>query len=325
MGLPCKVAEHEGSGLVLNRIEGTSMDEKDSGSNPWPEIHLSDWAATRDTLHMWTQIVGKVRLVQTDLVNHWWNVPLYVTARGLSTGVMPYRDRSFEVLFDFINHVLVIETSDGTEDRIPLQPMTVAAFYETFMECLKRLGLDVQIYPVPVEIPDPIPFREDTVHASYDREYANRFWRVLLQTDRIFKSFRSRFIGKSSSVHFFWGSFDLAVTRFSGRPAPEREGADMITKEAYSHEVISHGFWPGGGGVDDAAFYAYGAPEPDGLKTARVSPTEAGYHTGMNEFIMMYEDVRKASNPESLIMEFLQSTYEAAADLAHWDRPALER
>src|SRR3954447_19646771 len=198
MGLPRKVAEHEGSGLILNRIERTSMDENDSGSNPWPEIHLSNWAATRDTLHMWTQIVGKVRLVQTDLVNHWWNVPLYVTARGLSTGVMSYRDRSFEVLFDFINHVLVVETSDGTEDRIPLQPMTVAAFYETFMECLKRLGLDVQIYPVPVEIPDPISFREDTVHASYDREYANRFWRVLLQTDRIFKSFRSRFIGKSS-------------------------------------------------------------------------------------------------------------------------------
>jgi hypothetical protein len=274
---------------------------------------------------MWSQIVGKVRLVQSPLVNHWWQVPLYVTPRGLTTSAIPYQNHSFEVDFDFIDHNLIVETSDGSIKRMLLEPKPVAEFYAEFMELLHSLNIEVKIYTTPVEVPDPIPFTEDRQHASYDPEYANRFWRALLQVDRIFQQFRSGFIGKCSPVHFFWGSFDLAVTRFSGRRAPEREGADPITREAYSHEVISHGFWPGSGAVDDTAFYSYAAPEPTGLKEAKIRPAEASYRKDMSEFILMYEDVRKAADPDRTLLDFMQSTYEAGADLAKWNRADLER
>jgi len=291
----------------------------------WPKLALEEWKDTLATLHMWTQIVGKIRLVQSPLVNHWWNVTFLVTPRGLTTGSIPYLSRSFQIDFDFIEHQLVILTDDGTERKIALRSQSVADFYNELMSELNSLGLAIKIYATPVEIPDPIPFPKDHVHATYQAEHAETFWRILLSVDRVFKEFRSRFIGKSSPVHFFWGSFDIAVTRFSGRTAPERPGADLITREAYSHEVISHGFWPGGGGVNDAAFYSYAAPEPDGLKSAVIKPQEAGYNLGMSEFILMYEDVRTADDPDGKLMEFLQSTYEAGANLAGWDRASLER
>jgi len=291
----------------------------------WPKLAFEEWKDTLATLHMWTQIVGKIRLVQSPLVNHWWNVTFLVTPRGLTTGSIPYLSRSFQIDFDFIEHQLVILTDDGTERKIALRSQSVADFYNELMSELNSLGLAIKIYATPVEIPDPIPFPKDHVHATYQAEHAETFWRILLSVDRVFKEFRSRFIGKSSPVHFFWGSFDIAVTRFSGRPAPERPGADSITREAYSHEVISHGFWPGGGGVNDAAFYSYAAPEPDGLKSAVIKPQEAGYNLGMSEFILMYEDIRTADDPDGKLMEFLQSTYEAGANLAGWDRASLER
>jgi len=301
------------------------MSNNSSNQSAWPKLALEEWKDTQATLHMWTQIVGKLRLVQSPLVNHWWNVTFLVTPRGLTTGSIPYLSRSFQIDFDFIDHQLVILTDDGTERKIALRSQSVADFYNELMSELNSLGLAIKIYATPVEIPDPIPFAQDHVHATYEAEHAETFWRILLSVDRVFKEFRSRFIGKSSPVHFFWGSFDLAVTRFSGRTAPERPGADLITREAYSHEVISHGFWPGGGGVNDAAFYSYAAPEPDGLKSAVIKPQEAGYNLGMSEFILMYEDVRTADDPDSKLMEFLQSTYEAGANLAGWDRASLER
>jgi hypothetical protein len=291
----------------------------------WPSLPLEEWEDTRATLHMWTQVVGKIRLAQTPLVNHWWNVPLYVTARGLTTSAMPYEDRSFQIDFDFIGHRLLIECSDGSTSSLALTPLAVADFYAEVMRALADLGIEVKIWTMPVEIENPIRFEEDREHASYDAEYANRFWRILVQADKIFTDFRSRFIGKVSPVHFFWGSFDLAVTRFSGRPAPERPGADPITREAYSHEAISHGFWPGGGLVKGPAFYSYTAPEPSGLKEAPVRPAPASYSLEMSEFLFMYEDVRAAPSPADALMEFLQSTYEAGANLAKWERPALER
>jgi hypothetical protein len=291
----------------------------------WPSLPLEEWEETRATLHMWTQIVGKIRMAQCAPVNHWWHVPLYVTARGLTTSPMPYGARSFEIDFDFIDHQLVIKCSDGTTRNIALEPRSVAEFYRLVMEALRSLGIEISIYTMPVEIADPIRFTEDEVHASYDAEYANRFWRVLLQTDEVFKEFRSRFIGKVSPVHFFWGSFDLAVTRFSGRRAPEREGADAITLEAYSHEVISHGFWPGGGEMKGAAFYSYTSPEPAGLSGQAIKPEQAGYSKAMSEFLLMYDDVRGAARPDEALMQFLQSTYEAGATLAKWDRKELER
>ncbi|HEX8776214.1 MAG TPA: DUF5996 family protein [Pyrinomonadaceae bacterium] len=300
-------------------------EEAAGGVEAWPSLPLEEWEETRATLHMWTQVVGKIRLEQTPLVNHWWNVPLYVTARGLTTSAMPYEDRSFQIDFDFISHRLLIECSDGSTNSLALAPMAVADFYEQVIGLLRELGIEVKIWTMPVEIENPIRFEEDRQHASYDPEYANRFWRILVQADRIFTDFRSRFIGKVSPIHFFWGSFDLAVTRFSGRPAPERPGADPITREAYSHEAISHGFWPGGGPVKGPAFYSYTAPEPDGLKQAKVRPASAFYSLEMSEFLLMYEDVRKAASPADDLMEFLQSTYEAGADLAKWERAALER
>jgi hypothetical protein len=291
----------------------------------WPSLPLEAWRETKDTLHMWTQVVGKIRLAQTPLVNHWWNVPLYVTARGLSTSAMPYFERAFEMEFDFIAHELRIECSDGSAQTLSLAPRSVADFYAEVMAALSGLGIEVKIWTMPVEVENPIRFEDDHQHASYDAEYANRFWRILVQAEKVLTDFRSRFIGKVSPIHFFWGSFDLAVTRFSGRRAPEREGADPITREAYSHEAISHGFWPGGGPVSGPAFYSYTAPEPAGLKEAKIGPADAFYSTDLSEFLLMYEDVRAAHAPEPALMEFLQSTYEAGANLAKWDRAALER
>lgn len=274
---------------------------------------------------MWTQIVGKVRLGLTPLVNHWWNVPFYVAPRGLTTSRIPYRDRSFELLFDFTRHQLVLETNDGMTKTMPLVPRSVADFYHEFMTFLRSAGIAVKIWPMPVEIPNPIPFDQDQVHGSYDSKSVEKFWRILLSVDSVLQRFRAGFLGKSSPVHFFWGSFDLAVTRFSGRPAPERPGADLITREAYSHEVSSVGFWPGGGDVHDAAFYAYMAPEPEGFKQARIQPEAAHYNQQVSEFLLMYEDVRTASSPSKSLLDFCQSTYEAGATLANWDRASFDR
>lgn len=291
----------------------------------WPSLPLEEWKDTCATLHMWTQVVGKVRLAQTPLVNHWWNVPLYVSARGLTTTAMPYGNTFFEMEFDFIDHNLVTKLSDGASATIALRPKSVAAFYAETMEMLRQLGLEVHIWNMPVEIADPIPFDQDEQHASYDPEYARRFWDVLRASEKVMQEFRSRFIGKCSPVHFFWGSFDLAVTRFSGRPAPPRPDADPITREAYSHEVISHGWWPGQGPLGKPAFYSYTAPAPEGLSTASIRPAAAFYSNELSEFLLYYDDVRNAPNPDEALMEFLQSTYEAGADLAKWDRASLER
>jgi hypothetical protein len=290
----------------------------------WPSLPLKEWVETRDTLHMWTQIVGKIRLATMPRINHWWEVPLYVNARGLTTSPMPYGDGVFEILFDFIDHKLLIQTSAGATKTIPLAPRSVADFYSEVMTTLHSMGINTKIWPMPVEIPNPIRFDQDRIHASYDPEYANRFWRILVSTETVFTEFRARFLGKSSPVHFFWGSFDLALTRFSGRPAPERPGADPITREAYSHEVISAGFWPGTGDMD-AVFYAYAAPEPPEFSKSTVQPRAALYSAQFSEFLLMYEDVRKASSPRTALLEFLQSTYEVGATLGAWDRSALER
>ena len=291
----------------------------------WPSLPLDSWRDTYATLHMWTQMVGKVRLRLTPLVNHWWNVPLYVSARGLTTSRVPYGQRSFELRFDFMRHQLVLETTDGILKTLPLLPRSVAEFYGEFMGMLGSAGIEVKIWPMPVEVPNPIPFDQDQVHHSYDPVAVEKFWRILLSVDSVFNQFRSGFIGKCSPVHFFWGSFDLAVTRFSGRPAPERPGADPITREAYSHEVSSVGFWPGGGDVKGAAFYSYMAPEPQGFKDAPVRPDAAHYEKQLGEFLLMYEDVRKAESPTTTLLDFCQSTYEAGARLSNWDRKALER
>ncbi len=292
--------------------------------DPWPALPISEWQDTRDTLHMWTQIVGKVRLALSPRENHWWEVPLYVSSRGLTTSPIPYDGGVIEIYFDFLAHTLSLRCNTGSERIIPLAPKSVAQFYEEFMAALRELGVGVKIWPMPVEIPNPIRFDQDRTHASYDPEYANRFWRALVSADTIFKEFRARFIGKSSPVHFFWGSFDLAVSRFSGRRAPERPGADAITREAYSHEVISGGFWPGTGDID-ATFYAYAAPQPDGFSRSAVSPAAAGYNSTLSEFLLPYEAVRKSTSRREDILGFLQSTYDAGATLGNWDRKSLER
>jgi hypothetical protein len=296
-----------------------------SNTESWQALPLEEWEPTRATLHMWTQIVGKIRLAQTPLVNHWWNVPLYVSAHGLTTSAMPYGDTFFEIDFDFIDHNLHIRCSDGSERIVKLEPKSVATFYEQTMAALDELGLSVHIWKMPVEISDPIPFDQDFQHESYDPVAANKFWQILRHSDRIMQSFRSRFIGKCSPVHFFWGSFDLAVTRFSGRVAPPRPDADPITREAYSHEVISHGWWPGQGPLGKPAYYSYTAPAPEGLANASLRPKEAYYSKDMAEFILLYDDVRNSNDPESALLEFLQSTYEAGAELANWPRAELER
>src|SRR5690348_7294349 len=255
----------------------------------WPELPLAAWKDTYATLHMWTQIAGKVRLALSPRINHWWHVPLYVSARGLSTSAIPYGPRLFEVEFDFLAHQAAIRVSDGQTKTIRLYARSVADFYREFMQTLASLGIEVRIWKMPVEIPDPIPFDRDEQHASYDPEYANRFWRTLVHADAILKEFRGRYTGKCSPVHFFWGSFDLAVTRFSGRRAPEREAADAMTREAYSHECSSAGFWPGGGTVNGAAFYSYTVPEPSGYATASVRPGAAFYDPNLHEYLMMYD------------------------------------
>jgi Family of unknown function (DUF5996) len=291
----------------------------------WPPLPLSEWKDTCETLHMWTQIVGKVRLALSPRVNHWWEVALYVTARGLTTSPIPYPGGIFEVEFDFIDHKLTIELSDKRTQALALEPRPVARFYREFMAMLQGLGIPVKIWTMPVEVPNPIPFDRDEQHASYDPEHAHRFWRTLVTVDEILKEFRAGFIGKSSPVHFFWGSFDLAVTRFSGRSAPEKKGADSITREAYSHEVSSAGFWPGGGDVKGAAFYSYAVPEPPGFSQAPARPQAAFYSTALSEFLLMYDDVRQSASPKQALLEFLQTTYDAGATLGNWDRANLEK
>lgn len=309
---------------MADPIHGTLTD------TTWPSLPLAAWQDTYETLHLWTQIVGKIRLALAPKLNHWWHSTLYVTPRGLTTSAIPYGTRTFEISFDFIDHHLQIKTSDGTTRTITLVPRSVADFYQDVIDTLHAIGIEVRIWTIPQEVQDPIPFEQDYKHAAYDPESAQRFWRILLQADRVMTAFRSRFIGKSSPVHFFWGSFDLAVTRFSGGRAPEHPGgvpnmADWVTREAYSHEVSSCGFWPGGGTVVDPVFYAYAYPTPQGFPDYLIQPKEAFYSSEMGEFILPYEAVRQADNPDELLLTFLQSTYDAAANLGNWDRAALER
>jgi hypothetical protein len=291
----------------------------------WPALPWPEWEATASTLHMWTQIVGKTRLALSPLQAHWWNVPLYVTARGLSTAAMPVPDGVLEIEFDFADHQLLFRMSSGARFSVPLRPQSVADFYREYQGCLSQLGVSVRINPVPVEIKDPIPFAKDTQHASYDTEYVRRFWRVLMHATTLFQRFSSGFLGKVSPVHFFWGSFDLAVTRFSGRRASAKENADAITREAYSHEVISAGFWPGNGGYGEAAFYCYAAPSPAGLERMKIRPDAAGWDASLGEFILKYDELRREPSPDEALIEFLDSTYNVAADAAQWDRALLER
>jgi len=301
------------------------MEQLEQRQHDWPQLCWKDWQKTADTLHMWTQIVGKTRLALSSLQAHWWNVPLYVSARGLTTSAMPYGAEFLEIEFDFVNHKLRFRLSTGASLSTPLQAQPVAEFYAEYERSLAAIGVTVKIHPVPVELKDPIPFAEDFVHAEYDAEAAHRFWRVLMHAERVFQRFSSGFVGKISPVHFFWGSFDLAVTRFSGRRAPVRENADPITREAYSHEVISAGFWPGNGGFGEAGFYCYAAPAPSGLEAAAIRPRAASYNDKLGEFIYLYDDLRREPSPDDALMQFLESTYSAAADLAQWDRKLLER
>jgi hypothetical protein len=296
--------------------------------SPWPELPYPAWRDTCETLQLWTQIVGKIRLSRTPWLNHSWHVTLYVTARGLTTSPIPDGARSFQIDFDFIGHALRIATSDGRQEEVPLVPQSVAAFHAAVMAALVRLGIEATIDDMPNELPNPIRFGEDTQHAAYDADAAHRFWQVLRQADRVFKKFRTGFLGKSSPVHFFWGSFDLAVTRFSGRIAPPHPGGvphlpDKVAREAYSHEVSSAGFWPGGG-IDYPAFYSYAYPAPEGFRSRPVRPGAAFFSETLGEFILPYDAVRTSADPEATLLEFLQSTYDAAADCANWDRAALE-
>jgi hypothetical protein len=298
-------------------------------SEAWPELNYADWKDTCATLHMWLQIVGKIRLVQTPWTNHSWHVTLYVTSRGLTTSPIPHGSDTFEIRFDFIDHQLRILKSDGGGRSIELKPRSVADFYKAVMVALDELGLPVKIDIVPNEIPNPIPFDRDEQHRSYDPEYANRFWRVLVQADRVFKEFRSRFCGKCSPVHLFWGAPDLAVTRFSGRAAPKHPGGiphlpDAITREAYSQEVSSLGFWPGADAMPMAIFYSYAYPEPAGFSEAKVKPDAASYNAQFHEFVLPYDAVRTAKSPDDALLEFAQSAYDVASQLGKWDRAALQ-
>lgn len=295
----------------------------------WPALPYDPWKDSCTTLHLWTQIVGKVRLAQTPWVNHSWHATLYVTARGLTTSLIPHDGRAFQIDFDFIDHALLVRASDGAERRLPLGPRPVADFHDQLMGALAELEIRVQIHGSPNEVPDPTPFREDRMHAAYDPDSVQRFWRVLVQVDRVFEQFRTGFLGKVSPVHLFWGSFDHAVTRFSGRAAPPHPGGipnlpDPITREAYSHEVSSAGFWPGGGAIDYPAFYSYAYPVPAGFAAASVRPNDAFFHEQLGEFILPYDAVRTAAAPDERLLDFLQTTYEAAANAAAWDRPTLE-
>jgi hypothetical protein len=299
--------------------------EHPAADTRWPALPLDGWRDTLDTLHMWTQIAGKVCLALTPLTNHYWNIAFQVTPRGLATPVMDAGGRAFTMTFDFIDHRLVLRLSDGSGAEVPLEPRSVADFHAVVAAALDRLGVAARIWTMPVEVPNPIRFEQDTTHDTYDPAAATAFWRALVSMKPVFDRFRAGFIGKCSPVHFFWGSFDLAVTRFSGRRAPERPGADAVTRESYSHEVVSHGFWPGGGAVSEPAFYAYAAPEPAGLRDVRVRPAAALYNRDLSEFILPYDAVRTADSPEDELWQFLTSTYEAAADLAGWNRTELER
>ena len=291
----------------------------------WPALPLESWRDTYATLHMWTQIAGKICLALAPPINHFWGITFHVTPRGLVTPTLIAGPHAVSMVFDLVDHRFRIERSDGACRTIPLEPRTVADFYRMTMDALRDLGIAVRIWPMPVEIPDPIRFTDDVVHRSYDPAQASAFLRVLLSIQPVFQSFRCDFVGKCSPVHFFWGSFDLAVTRFSGRRAPERPGADAMTREAYSHEVISHGFWPGSGAVAEPAFYAYAAPEPSGFKTAAVRPEAARYSPDLSEYILPYEAVRRSPDPAAALEAFMDSTYEAGATLGEWDRVELER
>ena len=306
------------------------MQSTDSREEYWPSLPLESWSDTFATLHLWTQIVGKIRLVQSPWVNHSWHTTLYVTSSGLTTSPIPYGLRTFQIDFDFISHQLSIQASDGRMSTLPLEPQSVAAFYGRLMEGMAKLDLHIEIHKKPNEVPEPINFDQDESHRAYDREYANRFWRILVQADRVFKEFRGPFIGKCSPVHLFWGGLDLAVTRFSGRVAPQHPGGipnlpDWVTREAYSHEVSSCGFWPGGGAVPYPAFYSYAYPEPAGFSEASIKPDADCYSNDLREFILPYDAVRESDSPDRKLLEFLQATYEAAANLAKWDRKLLER
>ncbi len=318
----------EGSDFAVG-LAGRPRDRKafmtSSTTDAWPRLTLGTWRDTYATLHMWTQVVGKVCLALSPPCNHFWNVAFQMSARGLTTPALVSNGRILTITFDFVAHELVLQSSDGGTERITLEPQTVADFYRAVMGGLGRLEIAVRVWPMPVEVPDPIRFESDFVHRSYDAAWANAFWRALVAMKPVFESFRCGFVGKCSPVHFFWGSFDLAVTRFSGRRAPERPGADAITREAYSHEVISHGFWPGSGEVPEPAFYAYAAPEPPGFKTVSVRPAAASYSKALGEFLLPYEAVRAAASPGAELMAFLESTYDNAANLAGWPRTELER
>ncbi|MGA2135994.1 MAG: DUF5996 family protein [Bryobacteraceae bacterium] len=306
------------------------MQSFDSRDEAWPSLALESWSDTCKTLHMWLQIAGKIRLAQGPWINHSWNVTLYVTGKGLTTSPIPYGVRTFQIEFDFLHHNLAIESCDGRTGGLPLQPQSVAAFYHRLMEEMGRLDLNVTIHKKPNEIPDPIRFDQDETHRTYDRDHANRFWRILVQADRMMREFRGRFIGKCSPVHFFWGGLDLAVTRFSGRLAPPHPGGipnlpDSVTREAYSHEVSSCGFWPGGGAIAYPAFYSYAYPEPPGFAAHLIKPAAAFYSADAREFILPYETVRQSECPDQMLLEFLQASYDAAANLSSWDRQSLER
>lgn len=294
-------------------------------SAEWPELPWNAWSTTADTLQMWTQIVGKTRLALTPLQNHWWNVPLYVTARGLGTSAIACGDDVLDIEFDFVEHELRMRLSSGKSESLTLRSKSVAEFYREYQHCLAALGVSVKLWPMPVEVQKPIRFDLDTQHSTYDRDYANRFWKVLVRAEKVFRAWAPSFMGKVSPVHFFWGSFDLAVTRFSGRTAPPREGADSIQREAYSHEVISAGFWPGNGGYGAAAFYCYAAPVPDGLADKQISPEAAKWDKTLGEYVFLYDDVRLQPSPEDALLEFIENAYSAAADAAKWDRMLLDR
>jgi hypothetical protein len=299
-------------------------------TDTWPELPFAAWRDTSDTLHMWLQIVGKTRLALAPMENHWWQVVLYLTPRGLTTSPMPEGARTFAVDFDFIDHQLVVRTSDGTVRTMTLAPRSVADFYAEYRQTLQALDLPVKLYAVPVEVERAIPFAKDREHKAYDADYANRFWRVLAESDRVLKRYRGQFLGKSSPVHLFWGAMDLAVTRFSGRPGPKYSGTPIncplyVMIEGYSHECASCGFWPGNDAFPEPAYYAYSYPQPAGYGERRVEPSDAYYHKGLGEFILPYETVRTSKSPDDAILAFAQSTYAAAADLAKWDRKALER
>ena len=294
----------------------------------WPELPVAAWEGTRDTFQLWTQIIGKVRMANAPLTNHWWNVPLYVSARGLTTSLIPYGGRSFQIDFDLIDHRLDVVATDGARRSVALEPRSVADFYREVMRCLDELGLSTPIWTMPVEIPDAVPFELDQTHASYDADRVHAYWLALVEMERVFEVFRARFVGKVSPVHLFWGALDLAVTRFSGRPAPLHPGGaphcgPEVMWEAYSHEVSSAGYWPGPDG--EGVFYSYAYPQPEGYADAAVRPDAAGWDAALGEFTLPYTVVRTAADPDAVLLEFLQSTYEAAADAAGWDRAALER